>query len=312
MAWRKIPLITHQEQFLTDREPLKLWFDRARALERQPRVLQISHYPMQPWLDVAEAGWATIVVTDGDQALAERLADELADQCWSLRDAFLAREAVSIDDALRMAEAEAEGVVVISDTGDTVFGGTAGDSNLLLEAIIRLGITSRVLLPMVSPNATRTLTEAGEGAMVTIALGGDAGTGFYAPLEVTGRVRRVGGGIIKVGLSHQDEVDVGQAVIFDIGPITMMITERRGLAGNVPVLYEAMGINPRAYKIAILKTASNFQYFAPITSRVIRADTRGPGQSDILTLPWKRSPRPIYPHDPDDDWRDVKPTHSSV
>ena len=54
-AWRKIPLVTHQEQFLTDRGPMKVWFDRARAMEADPRVLQASNYPMQPWLDVAES-----------------------------------------------------------------------------------------------------------------------------------------------------------------------------------------------------------------------------------------------------------------
>ena len=85
----------------------------------------------------------------------------------------------------------------------------------------------------------------------------------------------------------------------------MMITELRGLAGNLPELYSAMGVNPLDYKIAVLKTASNFQYFASITSRVIRADTRGPGQSDVFTLPWKRIPRPVYPLDPVDDWRAV-------
>jgi microcystin degradation protein MlrC len=69
-------------------------------------------------------------------------------------------------------------------------------------------------------------------------------------------VRTVGGGIIHITDSHQNEVDLGQAVIFDVGPITMMITELRGLAGNLPQLYEAMGVNPRDYKIAVLKTAS--------------------------------------------------------
>ncbi len=54
----------------------------------------------------------------------------------------------------------------------------------------------------------------------------------------------------------------------------------------------------------MLKTASNFQYFAPLTSLLIRADTRGPGQSDVETLPWQRLPRPIYPLEPIDDWRD--------
>lgn len=304
-AWRKIPLVSHQEQFLTSKGPMKLWFDRARAMEADPRVLQASNYPMQPWLDVAEGGWSTVVVTDNDQALAAKLADELADLCWSLRDDFQVREAVSIDDAVRMADAEPKGVVVISDTGDTVFGGSAGDSNLILEAMIRLKIKSKALVPLISPGAAKALSEAGEGAQVTLMLGGDAATEFFAPIEVTGTVRTVGGGIIHITDGHQNEVDLGQAVIFDVGPITMMITELRGLAGNLPQLYEAMGVDPRDYKIAVLKTASNFQYFAPITSRVIRADTRGPGQSDVFTLPWKRVPRPMYPLDPVEDWRAV-------
>lgn len=304
-AWRKIPLVSHQEQFLTSKGPMKAWFDRARAMEADPRVLQASNYPMQPWLDVAEGGWSTIVVTDNDQALAEKLADELADLCWSLRDEFQVREAVSIDDAVRLADAEPKGIVVLSDTGDTVFGGSAGDSNLILEAMLRLKIQSKALVPLISPGAAKTLSEAGEGAEVTLLLGGDAATAFFTPLEVTGTVRTVGGGVIHITDSHQNEVDLGQAVIFDVGPITMMITELRGLAGNLPQLYEAMGVNPRDYKIAVLKTASNFQYFAPLTSRVIRADTRGPGQSDVFTLPWQRVPRPMYPLDPVEDWRAV-------
>lgn len=304
-AWRKIPLVSHQEQFLTSKGPMKVWFDRARTMEADPRVLQASNYPMQPWLDVSEGGWSTIVVTNNDQALAEELADELADLCWSLRDDFQVREAVSIDDAVRTADAEPKGMVVISDTGDTVFGGAAGDSNLILEAMIRLKIKSKALVPLISPGAAKTLTEAGEGATVTLLLGGDSAPEFFTPLEVTGIVRTVGGGVISITDGHQTEVNLGQAVIFDVGPITMMITELRGLAGNLPELYSAMGVNPLDYKIAVLKTASNFQYFASITSRVIRADTRGPGQSDVFTLPWKRIPRPVYPLDPVDDWRAV-------
>ena len=67
MAWRKIPLLSHQEQYLTSGGPMKTWFDRARALEREPGVLSVSTFPMQPWLDVDEAGWAAVVVTDGDR-----------------------------------------------------------------------------------------------------------------------------------------------------------------------------------------------------------------------------------------------------
>lgn len=303
MAWRKIPLLSHQEQFLTSQGPMKTWFDRARSMEIDPRVLQASNYPMQPWLDVTEGGWASIVVTNGDEALAEACADELADLAWSLRDAFQVKEAMAIDAAVRAADQEPSGVVILSDTGDTVFGGAAGDSNLILEAILRLGIKGRALVPLISPQAVARLAEAGEGAEVTLPLGGEA-TGFFQPLTVTGTVRRIAHGRVDVQDDRHGEVDMGLTVVFQVGPATVLISELRGVAGNAPAVYRAFGIEPSSYQMAVLKTASNFQYFAPIASRVIRVDTPGPGQSDVMTLPWKRIPRPVHPLDAIADWRD--------
>ena len=298
VAWRKIPLLSHQEQFLTSAGPMKTWFDHARALESDPRVLHVANFPMQPWLDVAEGGWSTVVVTNGDQVLAERLADEMADLAWSLRDAFQLREAVSVEEAVRRADAAPRGVVVLSDTGDTVFGGAAGDSNLLLEAMLRLRIKGPALVPLISPTAAATLTAAGEGREVTLLLGGDAAPAFFRPIEVTGIVRRLGSGTIRLNdYNHQPLIDMGRAAVFDVGPVTLLVTERRGVAGNVPGAYRALGMEPADYRMAVLKTASNFQYFAPLTSQVIRVDTKGPGQSDIKSLPWRRIPRPIYPLD---------------
>ena len=93
----------------------------------------------------------------------------------------------------------------------------------------------------------------------------------------------------------------------DVGPVTLLISELRGVAGNVPDVYEAFGIDLSDYKMAVLKTASNFQYFDRIASGLVRADTRGPGQSDVFTLPWQRIPRPVYPLETISDWR----AHSS-
>jgi microcystin degradation protein MlrC len=305
MAWRKIPLVTHQEQFLTDRGPMKTWFDHARATEAaDKRVLQVAPFPMQPWLDVAEGGWATVVVTDNDPALAERLADESAGLVWSLREALMERDAVPVDEAVRRAEAAPKGVVVLSDTGDTVFGGAGGDSNLILESMLRQGTTSPTLMPMIAPESVATLVAAGQGATVTLPLGGNAAPEFFTPLQVTGTVRAIGGGVIPTPGMHQRQVDMGRSVVFQVGPVTLVISELRGVAGNTPVMYHAFGIDPRDYKIAVLKTASNFQHFAPITSQLIRVDTRGPGQSDVAGLPWRRLPRPIHPLDPMADWRE--------
>lgn len=302
-AWRKLPLLSHQEQFLTAQGPMKTWFDRARAVEADRRVLQASNYPMQPWLDVAEGGWATVVCTDNDRALAEKLADELADLAWSLRADFQKKDAVPIDDAVRMGDRAPKGIVVLSDTGDTVFGGSSGDSNLILESILRLKIHSPVLMPLIEPGTVAALVSAGEGATVTLAVGGHSAPKFFTPLTVTGKVGRIHRGMVPLRDYYQSEIDMGTTVLFQVGPVTMLVSEYRGVAGNLPDVYEFMGLDLSNYKMAVLKTASNFQYFKALSSQVIRVDTSGPGQSDVFTLPWARIPRPVYPLDPIDDWR---------
>ena len=55
--------------------------------------------------------------------------------------------------------------------------------------------------------------------------------------------------------------------------------------------------------MVVVKTASNFQHFAPIATDVVRADTPGPTQSDIAGLRWTRIPRPMFPLDALDGWR---------
>jgi microcystin degradation protein MlrC len=300
-AWRKIRLISHQEQYLTSRGPMKVWFDRARELEKDPRVLTVSTFPMQPWLDIEEGGWAVVVVTDDDEAYAERLASEMADLAWSLRAAFQEKVSSKPDDAVRMADDEPAGLVVLSDTGDSVFGGAAGDSTVLIASMLGCGITGRALVPLVDAAGVQTCTAAGEGATVTVTVGGSI-SGFYQPVELTGTVRSLGPGHMIVDDLPGREFDMGRCAVLEVGQITILISEQAGIGGNHPAVWRHFGIEPADAKMVVVKTASNFQYYAPMTSRVIRVDTVGPTQSDITTLPWERIPRPIYPLDEPATW----------
>ena len=45
VAWQKIPLITHQEQFLTSKGPMKAWFDLAREMEQRSGMDRGLHLP---------------------------------------------------------------------------------------------------------------------------------------------------------------------------------------------------------------------------------------------------------------------------
>ena len=103
VAWRKIPMIAHQEQFLTSRGPMQEWFDQARTYEERPGVASVSPFPMQPWLDVPEGGWSTVVITNNDQALAEQIAEEHARMAWAMRARFWEVESIPVEQAVRHA-----------------------------------------------------------------------------------------------------------------------------------------------------------------------------------------------------------------
>lgn len=298
MAWRKIPMLSHGEHFRTSESPMKTWFDMARSMESRPGVLTASTFPMQPWLDVKEAGWTALVVTDNDEVGAQQMADDLAALAWSLRAEFMEKDSISAVEAVRLAQVATSGLVVIADGGDRVFGGAAGDSTELLAAMLQVEGGLSALVPLVDRGAVKSLEKAGEGATVTLALGAGM-TPSFEPVSVTGFVRKVATGIVDLGdaAHHGSEVDMGTTVILDVGPVTLMISETRGLGGNLPEIYRWFGVEPEEYKAVVVKTGGNFQYFASITSEVIRADTSGPTQSDIESLPWGRIPRPMYPMD---------------
>jgi microcystin degradation protein MlrC len=300
MASRTLRLLSHQEQYLTAGGPMKTWFDRAREWESRPGVLSVSPFPMQPWLDVTEGGWSVVAVTDGRADLAEEIVDEMADLAWSMRAEYQVATAIPVADAVARAHAT-PGLVILSDTGDSVFGGAAGDSTVVLAELLATdGI--RALVPMVDPGATAHLVAAGVGAEVDVELGG-AITGFFSPVRVSGTVLAVDQPVLRLSGYPEPQVQWGPVALLRAGGVVIAVSERPGVAGNHPGAYQHFGLDPADFDAVVLKTASNFQYFGSFTDTVIRVATPGPTQSDIAGLPWQRIPRPIYPLDDIDSWR---------
>ncbi len=317
MAWKKIPLITHQEQYLTSKGPMKTWFDLAREMETRPGVISTTTCPMQPWLDVPEGGWSAVVVTDNDLPLAQRLSEELADKAWELRDDFLHRESIPAAEAVKRAVDAERGLVVLSDTGDSVYGGAPGDSNCLLKEMLTQQITEPALVPMVDAEVVEKAINAGVGETITVMIGGKLDTNFCQPVEITAKVSRIGGGIITRTPSTPDSgsteanedlgisFDMGRAVLLESGSIKIVVSEEVGIGGNNPIVYEHFGLNPGDAKMVVVKTASNWQSYQEYISEVIRADTPGATMSNLKQFNWKHLPRPIYPLDELSSWQDT-------
>ena len=300
--WRKIPMITPQDQFLTSAGPMQEWFNLARQMERRSGALAVSPYPMQPWLDVAEGGWSVVVHTDNDAGLAETLAAEMANRAWSLREQFWISERVAPVEAVRQAVAADRGLIILSDTGDSVYGGAPGDSTCILKALLEQQISCLAFLPMIDGEALDSAMEAGVGADITVDLGGKLDRVFSQPVRVLGRVAALSRGFT-VDLHARGVCDLRRTALLEVGSLRIVLLGHRNFAVNHPVLYTHLGLDIADAKLVVVKTASNFQFFHRWRNGLIRVDSPGTTQSDLTAFSWKHLPRPTYPLDTIADWR---------
>jgi microcystin degradation protein MlrC len=279
---------------------MKEWFDLARDIEKDSAVIVASTFPAQPWLDVPETGWSSLVYADNAET-AQVFAKELAQKAWDLRERFWQSARTFLSEAIASANAEPKGLVVISDTGDSTYGDSPGDSVAIIAEMRKQGLSGPALVPVVDPAALEEAIKAGVGRELRLRLGGKMSNMFSPTLETTGIVKAIAGA---ADLDFGDGIvsKTGRAVLFECGHLKIVILELRDRAINHPVLYERLGLNVGSAKMAVLKTASNFQYFRKYQSRLIRADTPGATQSDLTALSWKHISHPIYPFDDVRDW----------
>ena len=79
MAWRSLPVILGGGKTIDFLAPMRAVFRRMKRAERRGEALAASTFMVHPWNDDPACGWSTAVVTNGDQASAERGSpDELA------------------------------------------------------------------------------------------------------------------------------------------------------------------------------------------------------------------------------------------
>ena len=159
----------------------------GEEMETLPKVVSVATFPVNPWLDIPELGWAVVVATDGDRKLADELCSELANAAWALRHEFLKLDRKPLDQAIRMAVEAPEGADLSSPTrSDSVLCGAPGDSTLILAEMLRQNLPCVALLPMVDPQVVEQAIRAGMGSTITVRVGGKMDSTFSKPLAVTG------------------------------------------------------------------------------------------------------------------------------
>ena len=281
--------------FPTSRQPMRGFVDRMLAIEAEdPRVLSLSAIHGFMAGDVPEMGTKMIAVTDGapehGAALARRLGLELhANRGRHIMPMVDERAAVAA------AMAAPAGPVVIADAWDNPGGGTAGDSTVILKELIARGATGVAVGTIWDPVAVQLCQAAGEGAVMALRFGAKSAPLTGEPVDALVEVLR---------LQPAAEMTFGESVVpfGDAVRIRLVGTGIEVILNTIraqnydPSLFAALGIDPLAQKILVIKSTNHFYAaFSQIAAEIIYCSAGRPYPNDPATTPYRRARRNIWP-----------------
>ena len=184
MALARIPMAWGLNQ-VTAHAPMREAIARLHALEAKPDVVCGSIATCFPLADVPDMGASVYMVTDNDEAAAQRYADDLAEWIYERRESWQG-SMPSTQIALRDAEAVGQFPIVLADRNDNTGGGSPGDSTGLLRTFVEAKLEAACVLYLVDPAAVACCEAAGVGAVLTLSIGGKSSPlqGYPVSLEV--------------------------------------------------------------------------------------------------------------------------------
>ena len=294
MAWRSLPMLLGGGTTIDFLSPMRSIFRRMRHAERSREILAASTFMVHPWNDDPALGWSTLCVTDGDAAAADRLADELAERCWAVRER-LPPEFRSADDAIAAARAarirRKLGCVVMADASDVVSAGAPGDSTHLVRALLERGSGMLVYAAVRDPHAIAALWPRDAGETVATQLGGSLDPARSEALTVRARIA-----------SKHDRPGFGRTLVLAIDHVRLVVTEGPALVMR-PSFYTEVGLDPWRADIVVVKNFFPFlMFFLPYNRKTIFVRTRGATDFDAAFA--LRFDGPMHPRDRVDDWRE--------
>jgi microcystin degradation protein MlrC len=303
IAWGNAPMLPHVMRQGTDDHPNKGLQARCAAMAAEG-ALCASLFTGFPHADIANAGLSAVVVTDGDQALAERLRDELLHQAWTDREDFVYR-LEPLEQSLARAKrvAPGDGPVVLLDHYDNCASGGTMDTTSVLAAILREGLEGVAAFAIYDPEAVKQAIAAGIGAEVSLAIGGKmampAIPGESRPLPVTGTVRTIASGCFRNQgpMGRGVLMDMGPSVVLDTGRVEIALISRHVEPSDLNCLL-SLGIDPRQKRFLMLKSRIHWRAgLGKLARAVVECAGMGVCTSDYRQLAFRKVRRPIYPLD---------------
>lgn len=286
-----VPVVLPGEKTSTEWEPGESLYALLPESDAVPGVWDTSIFVGYVWADEPRST-ATIDISGTDSDAMLREAHKLAQCYWDVRDEFaFGVQTGTIDECIEWALAAPEAPVILSDSGDNVTAGGAGDIPIFLERMIAHNVADAIVTSIGDATATEICYAAGVGAEVELSLGGKLDPIASKPLPVKGRVKF---------LLQTDDLNDRQAVV-QIGGVQVVVAQRRRPYHTLED-FRKLGIELSEHKMVVVKVGYLVPELKAAAAKAFLALSPGAVDQDIERLPFKRITRPVYPLDKAMTW----------
>jgi microcystin degradation protein MlrC len=242
----KVPIISPTVVQWTGASPWMDLVQRALTWEAREPDVYVNVYYGFPWSDVPDAGMTVQAITNGDAALAQHIADDVAQFAWRQREQLLySTEVHTIPAGVALAKhaiAAGETPVVLADHSDR-----SGYATWLLREIIAQGLSKVLIATIADTGAVDKLKDVKPGDAFDMAVGGLADESAGEPVRITGTVRQV---MEKTG-QRWVSVAFGDDNVLVISPYLVQIME--------PSTLRDIGLDPAAFQVIAIKSRVHFR-----------------------------------------------------
>ena len=288
-AIRRIPFLLPLNFQCTLIEPTKGIVDASVAGEGG-EILDLCYAAGFPPSDLDECG-PSVVCHAYSQEAADAAADRLAAMVIAREDQFsepLMEPDDAVVEAMRIAETASK-PVVIADTQDNPGCGGTCDTTGLLEALVRHGAQGTAMCVMWDADAAEAAHAAGEGARITVDLGGKHGPEGVTPYHGTFTVTALTDGrFVTTGRSIGGRhINIGPTALLTIGGVSIVVASKRMQAYDQDI-FRHIGVAPEKQKILALKSTCHFRAdFDPIAEKTLVVVAPGAHIVDSTRYPFQ-------------------------
>jgi microcystin degradation protein MlrC len=286
-ATRKPGVITPSVVQGTGVSPAMEIMERARVWEERTPDAFVSVAFGFAYADVPDVGATVMVMTNNDQALADRIAQDMSDFIWKKREVFAGKKYPKVKEGVAEAIAAARAgktPVVVADHSDRT-----GNSTWILEELMRQGAKKVCVATIADSKAIEEIKgKAKVGDVVKVNVGGYADQYAGKPVTIDGAVEYLD--------KYQQHATVavlryGDSNRLILTPVLDQVTD--------PGILEELKIGLANCDLVVIKSRVHFwRGFVEdgLAKAVVVIDAPGLGPADLSTIPYKNAPvTDLYP-----------------